>query len=73
MIQILLGILLILIVGYFIKSMLRHQQLALKEDELEKVELESDLLEIDKNIAQERAHQREIEKEINELKQRNDK
>lgn len=71
MIQIILAILLLLVVSYFVKRILRQQQLASKEQELENVEMESDLLDIDKSIAQERAHQRKVEQEINDLKKGN--
>lgn len=73
MIQIVLAILLLIVVTYFVKRIIRQQQLAAKEKELENVEMESDLLDIDKNIAQERAHQREVEKEINDLKKESNK
>jgi uncharacterized protein YpmB len=71
MIQIILAIILLVVVSYFVRRVLRQQQLTAKEQELENVEMESDLLDIDKSIAQERAHQREIEKEINNLKKEN--
>lgn len=71
MIQIILAIILLVVVSYFVRRVLRQQQLTAKEQELENVEMESDLLDIDKSIAQERAHQREIEKEINNLKREN--
>jgi hypothetical protein len=40
----------------------------LKEQELEQAELDSDILDIDRSIAEERAHQREIKKDINDIK-----
>jgi len=73
MIQVALAILLILAIVYVIKVFNRQKRLSLKEQELEEAEMDSDVLDIDKNIAQERAHQRDIKKDINDLKQGNNK
>jgi len=68
MIQLGIAILLILAILYFVNRFSRQKRLSLKEQELEEAELDSDILDIDKNIAQERAHQRDIQQDINDLK-----
>jgi len=68
MIQVALAILLILAIIYFVKEFSRQKRLAEKEQELEDAEMDSDILDIDKNIAQERAHQQDIQQDINDLK-----
>lgn len=71
MIQVALAVLLILAIAYFIKAFSSQKRLANKEQELEDAEMDSDMLDIDKTIAQERAHQREIKKDINDIKGNN--
>jgi len=68
MIQVALAILLILAIIYFVKAFSRQKRLSEKEQELEDAEMDSDILDIDKNIAQERAHQRDIQQDISDLK-----
>jgi len=68
MIQVALAILLILAIVYVIKVFSRQKRLSHKEQELEDAEMDSDILDLDKDIAQERAHQRDIQKDINDLK-----
>ncbi len=68
MIQLGIAILLILAILYFVNGYKRQQRLLLKEQELEQAELDSDILDIDKSIAEERAHQQEIKKDINNIK-----
>jgi hypothetical protein len=71
MIQLGIAILLIVAILYFINGFNRKKRLLLKEQELEQVELDSDILDIDRSIAEERAHQREIKKDINDIKGNN--
>jgi len=71
MIQLGIAILLILAILYFVNGYKRQQRLLLKEQELEQAELDSDILDIDKSIAEERAHQQEIKKDINNIKGNN--
>ena len=68
MIQLGIAILLLLAILYFVNGFTRQKRLSLKEQELEEAELDSDILDIDKSIAEERAHQREMEKDINNIK-----
>jgi hypothetical protein len=52
----------ILIVGvgvYFIQEYFQKKRLLQKEEELDEVEMESDMVDIDKKIAEERAYQDE--------------
>ncbi len=67
MIRIALVILLILAIAYFIRELKRQRLLSSKEKELENVEMESNLLDIDKEIAHERAYQDIIQKEISTI------
>ena len=71
MIQLGIAILLILAILYFVNGYKRQQRLLLKEQELEQAELDSDILDIEKSIAEERAHQQEIKKDINNIKGHN--
>lgn len=71
MIQLGIAILLFLAILYFVNGLNRQKKLSLKEQELEQAELDSDLLDIDKSIAQERAHQRDIKSDINDIKGNN--
>jgi len=73
MIQVALALLLILAVIYVIKIFSRQKRLSVKEQELEEAEMDSDMLDIDKNIAQERAHQRDVQEDIRDLNQGNEK
>ncbi|PHS33138.1 MAG: hypothetical protein COA95_02190 [Methylophaga sp.] len=68
MIQLGIAILLLLAILYFVNGFTRQKRLSSKEQELEEAELDSDILDIDKSIAEERAHQREMEKDINNIK-----
>ncbi len=68
MIQIGIAILLILAILYFVNGFNNQKRLSLKEQELEEAELDSDILDIDKSIAEERAHQRDMKKDINDIK-----
>ena len=68
MIRIALVILLILAVAYFIRELKRQRLLSSKEKELENVEMESDLLDLDKEIAHERAYQQFLKKDISSIK-----
>jgi len=61
----------ILAILYFVNGYKRQQRLLLKEQELEQAELDSDILDIEKSIAEERAHQQEIKKDINNIKGHN--
>lgn len=67
MIRIALVILLILAVAYFIRELKRQRLLSSKEKELENVEMESDLLDLDKEIAHERAYQQFLKKDISNI------
>lgn len=71
MLRIALAVLLILTIAYFIKGFISHKRLTMKKQELEEAKEESDLLNIDKEIAHERAHQQDLQKDINTLKQGN--
>ena len=71
MIQIGIAILLILAILYFVNGLNNQKRLSLKEQELEDAELDSDMLDIDKSIAEERAHQRDMKKDINDIKGNN--
>ena len=73
MIQVALAILLVLAIIYVMKIFKRQKRLSIKEQELEEAEMDSDMLDIDKDIAQERAHQRDIQQDINDLKKGNNK
>jgi len=73
MIQVALALLLILAIIYVIKAFSRQKRLSAKEQELENAEMDSDILDIDKNIAQERAHQRDIQEDIRDLNKGNNK
>jgi len=70
MIQLGIAILLLLAILYFINRVKSRKRLALKEQELEEAELDSDILDIDKSIAEERAHQRDMQKDINDIQGR---
>lgn len=69
MIQIGIAILLFLGIAYFISEHSRQKRLAEKEQELKNAEMDSDLLDIDKNIEEERVHQRSVKQDIEDLKQ----
>ncbi len=71
MIQIGIAILLILAILYFVNGLNNQKRLSHKEQELEDAELDSDILDIDKSIAEERAHQRDMKKDINDIKGNN--
>jgi len=71
MIQLGIAILLILAILYFVNGFNRQKRISLKEQELEEAELDSDILDIDKSIAEERAHQRDMKKDINDIKGNN--
>jgi len=68
MFQLGIAILLILAILYFVSRLNQKKRLLVKEQELEEAELDSDILDIDKSIAEERAHQRDIKKDINDIK-----
>ena len=71
MIQIALAILLVLAIIYFVKIVRHQKRLAVKEQELNNAEMDSDILDIDKEIAKERAHQRDVEQDISDLNKGN--
>lgn len=68
MVQIGLAALLIMAIAYFINESNKKKRLSQKEDELKQAELDTDILDIDKNIEQERAYQRDLKKDIDTLK-----
>ncbi|MEH6358058.1 MAG: hypothetical protein V7745_03655 [Pseudomonadales bacterium] len=63
----------ILLLATFIWMLKNHLARDNKIDELRKVELESDLMDIDKDIAKEKAHQKNVSSEIDELNSVNNK
>jgi len=67
MIQVAIVILLILAIAYFIKEFRHQKRLASKQQALKDVEMDSDLLDIDKEIAEERAYQRDTQQDIDNL------
>lgn len=67
----LLGI--IALLAAFIWLLKNHLARDKKIDELRKVELESDLMDIDRDIAKEKAHQQNVSSEIDELNSANNK
>ena len=69
MIQVAIAILLILAIAYFIKAFRHQKRLAAKQQELNDAEMDSDVLDIDREIAEERAYQRDTQQDINDLKQ----
>ncbi len=71
MIQLGIATVLILAIIYFVNGFSRKKRLLLKEQELAEAELDRDSLDIDRSIAEERAHQQEIEKDINTIKVNN--
>ncbi len=71
MIQIGIAIVLILAILYFVSGFNNQKRLSLIEQELEEAELDSEILDIDKSIAEERAHQRDMKKDINDIKGNN--
>ena len=63
----------ILLLTAFIWMLKNHLARDNKIDELRKVELESDLMDMDKDIAKEKAHQQNVSSEIEELNSANNK
>lgn len=57
----------IFLLGIFIWLLKNYLARDKKIDELRKVELESDLMDIDRDIAKEKAHQQNVSSEIDEL------
>ena len=67
MIQLAIIILIVGVAVYFIQEYMQKKRLLLKEEELDDVEMDSDVVDLDKKIAEERAYQHEVKKDINEI------
>ena len=67
MIQLAIIILIVGVAVYFIQEHIQKKRLLLKEDELDEVEMDSDVVDLDKRIAEERAYQHEVKKDINDI------
>lgn len=71
MILVVIAVLIILFIAYLAKEFSRQQSLATKKQELASAKMEGDLLEMDKEIEQERARQRALLEDIKHLKKDN--
>jgi hypothetical protein len=61
----------ILFLGLFIWLLKNHLTRNSKEDELREAELDSDLIDIEKEIVEEKVYQKNVSSEIEELKSEN--
>lgn len=67
MIKLLLAALLLASIGYLLYTFYKKLDLINKQHDLERVDIEGDILDIDRDIAAERQRQRNVKKEIDEL------
>jgi len=67
MIKLLLAALLLASLGYLLIKLYKKFDLIEKEQELERVDIEGDIIDIDRDIAEEKRRQRQVKKEIDDI------